>query len=714
MTKEAIETFDYNPIQEKIVKVLQNKNQMKADLFYRILVTYYLSKVASMMRTSIDTNMMGVIPVNTYALVLATSGAGKGKSVNFMENSILKGFETKFKREVLPEVVDKNLAKLAAERASLSGLDPDEVYMSLQKEYKATGPYLFNFDGGTAAAIKQLRHKLLLGNIGSMNLEMDEVGANLSSNIDMLNVFIELYDVGKVKPKITKNTADNKRNEDVGGITPANMLLFGTPSKLLDGSKTEQDFYSLLDMGYARRLIFAYLPKINKDTSLTPEEILDAMMDSSTELIIEEVSKKIEELAHVDNTHNVLTTDRPVLLELIKYKNFCESRAESLKEHQEMEKAELAHRYFRALKIAGTYAFVEGNTYVSLDNLRQAIKLLEDSGEAFKNILKREKAYVKLAKYIAELDEDVTHADLVEDLPFYRGSATQKRELLDLAIAWGYKNSIIIKKHLIDGIEFLKGEALKETDINEIILSYSSDMTYKYVNEKVKWKDLPKLFPLENYHWLNHHLTDGHRRTSSAIPGFNIIVLDVDEGVNIKTAQELLSDYTYYIYTTKRHTSEHNRFRVIIPLTHIVTLGSEEFKSFMNNVFNWLPFKVDTASNQIVKKWLTNPDAEIYSNEGELLNAMMFIPNTKKAEEMNQERNKISHMTNMEAWFYKEANEGQRNKMMFRYAMALKDNGYDLESVKNAVLAFNSKLPEPIEEREIYDTIIVSLAKSYH
>ena len=529
----------------------------------------------------------------------------------------------------------------------------------------------------------------------------------------MLNVFIELYDIGRVKAKITKNTADNKRNEDVNGCTPSNMLLFGTPSKLLDGGKTEQDFYSLLDMGYARRLLFAYVPKITKDNKYSPEELLDMMMDKSIEISIDTIKEQITKLADIDKIHTKLYASKDVLLTWIKYQRYCEDKADKLKDHQDMEKAELMHRYFRAIKIAGTYAFIEGYEEITLNHLHQAIKLVEDSGEAFKAILKRDKAYVKLAKYIADLDEDVTHADLVEDLPFYKGSATQKKELLDLAIAWGYKHSIIIKKHIVDGIEFLRGESLKETDLNQIILSYSNDITTNYENVKVKWEDLPKLFPLDNYHWINHHLRDGYRKTANALPEFNLVVLDVDGDISIKSAQDLLSNYSYYIYTTKRHTEKENRFRVIIPISHTLSLGSEEYKQFMNNIISWLPFKVDEASNQIVKKWLTNKDCEIYSNDGEMLNAMMFIPNTKKSEELNKERTKISHMSNLEAWFYKHAMEEGRNKMLFRYAMVLKDNGYDLESVRNAILNFNSKLPEPLEEKEIYDTVMLTLVKEY-
>jgi len=179
-------------------------------------------------------------------------------------------------------------------------------------------------------------------------------------------------------------------------------------------------------------------------------------------------------------------------------------------------------------------------------------------------------------------------------------------------------------------------------------------------------------------------------------------------------AKELLKDYTYYIYTTKRHDPKgEHRFRVILPLTHIVKLGAEEYKDFMNRIFDWLPFEVDSASNQIVKKWLTNKDAVVYSNEGELLNAMLFIPHTKKAEELSHDRALISSMSNLEAWFYKEWKNGNRNKALFRYAMVLKDNGYDLVSIKNAIFEFNRKTPDPLEEEEIYDSVMITLAKEF-
>ena len=46
------------------------------------------------------------------------------------------------------------------------------------------------------------------------------------------------------------------------------------------------------------------------------------------------------------------------------------------------------------------------------------MKLVEDSGEAFDQMLTRDRNYVKLAKYISTVKRDVTHVDMVERFTF--------------------------------------------------------------------------------------------------------------------------------------------------------------------------------------------------------------------------------------------------------------------------------------------------------
>jgi hypothetical protein len=458
---KSFDEMEYHPASEKLVEILCSKTQNSNPLFFRVLVGYYFSLVASMMRASIATHDRGDIPVNMYALNLSTSGSGKGFSTNIIENQVINQVRGRFLEETFPILAENNLPKLALKRANRKSSDPDEELVRVQKEFEQLGSLVFSFDSGTPAAVKQMRHKLLMADAGSVNLQIDEIGSNLVGNVDVLNTFLELYDMGLIKQKLIKNTSDNVRNEEIVGRTPTNMLLFGTPSKLLNGSKTEEELYSMLETGYARRCFFGYSRASNKAVNQTPEQVYEQLTNQNSNTYLEELSDKLEALADIINVNKRLVMSKETSLVLIEYRLKCEREAELYPEHEEIKKAEISHRYFKALKLAGAYAFVDDSSELTENHLYQAIKLAEESGDAFNKLLTRDRAYVKLAKYLGSVKRDVTQADLTEDLPFYRGPASQKSEMLTLATAWGYKNNVIIKKAFSDGIEFLRGETLK-------------------------------------------------------------------------------------------------------------------------------------------------------------------------------------------------------------------------------------------------------------
>ena len=82
----------HHPAIEEIVDVLCNKTQNNDRGFFRVEVAYFLAKMASCMGATIVTKDRGDLPVNIYAMALATSGFGKGHSVNIVENEFMKGF----------------------------------------------------------------------------------------------------------------------------------------------------------------------------------------------------------------------------------------------------------------------------------------------------------------------------------------------------------------------------------------------------------------------------------------------------------------------------------------------------------------------------------------------------------------------------------------------------------------------------------------------
>lgn len=708
---KSIEQMEYHPLAEKLVRVLCAKTQNDNPLFFRVLVAYYFSLIASMMRTYIATHDRGDIPVNLYALNLSSSGTGKGLSTNILENEVINRFRQRFLEETFPILAEQNLPKLAYKRAMRKNSDPDQELDRVTKEFENLGELAFSFDSGTPAAVKQMRHKLLMANAGSVNLQIDEIGSNLLGNIEVLNTFLELYDVGLIKQKLTKNTAENKRSEEIVGRTPTNMMLFGTPAKLLNGSKTEEELYSMLETGYARRCFFGYSRASNKMLTLSPEEVYAKLTSTDDLACIDEISDKLESLADIINVNKKLVLSKDTSLELIDYRLKCEREAAEFPEHEEIKKAELSHRYFKALKLAGAYAFVDDSPELTMEHLHNAIKLTEESGEAFTKLLTRDRAYVKLAKYIASTKRDVTQADLVEDLPFYKGAASQKQEMMTLAIAYGYKNNIIIKKSFADGIEFIRGETLKPSNLENCPISYSDDIATGYRNEYAPFDKLDKLTQAMGMHWTSHHLIGGHRTEENAIPGFNLVVLDVEGSVNISTAKLLLKDYKFLLYTTKRHTEADQRFRIILPINYELAMDAKDYKEFMSNIYEWLPFDVDKATNQRARKWLSH-NGHFEYNEGELLDALPFIPKTSKNEERKELLNSQQSMDNLERWVINNIGDGNRNNMLLRYGMILVDSGYNFEGIRTRVIALNDKIADKLDEAEIMSTIMITVGKT--
>lgn len=248
-----LDKLTFHPTAEKIIDVICQQIRNPNKHFFRINLAYYLAKMAATMRANIATRDRGIIPVNLYAINLAPSGNDKGRSTNIIEECIINQFKDVFLEQTLPVIEEENLAKLAVKRARIVNEDPDVILPAVRSEYKALGSLKFSFDEATSPAIKQMRYKLLMAKAGAVNFEVDEIGINLLPNTEALGPFLQLYDIGKIKDKLTKNTKDNVRVTEIVGRTPCNLMLFGTPNKLFDG-ENRSDIHELSGNGLCQTM----------------------------------------------------------------------------------------------------------------------------------------------------------------------------------------------------------------------------------------------------------------------------------------------------------------------------------------------------------------------------------------------------------------------------------------------------------------------------
>ena len=708
---KPFDQMKYDPVTEMLTDIMCAKTQNKERMFFRVANSYYWGVLASQMHATIEGWGGSKIPINIYAMNLSPSGTGKGYSTGLVEEQVIDRFRNTYMEVTFPMAANNNMQLIAHQRAKRKGTDPVDEMESLEKEFNSIGSLLFSFDSATVPAVKQLRHKLNLAKSGGVNLQVDEIGANLVGQTETLNAFLELYDKGMIKDKLVKSSAENTRFERIEGFTPTNMLLFGTPSKLLDSGLTQKYLTEMLEMGYARRCFFGYIPKVKKDVAADATALVNQMFNNGSDAQLDALSCSLEQLADISNMNKVIRIEHDEAIYLMEYKISCDKRAECLKDHETIMRSEMENRFFKVLKLAGAYAFRDYSPNITIDHLDAAMRLAEDSGEHFARLMQPEFDYEKVAKYLADCGTSVTLPDLEQALPCFRGSKQQKDQCIEYAVAWGYKHNIVIKKLYDGNILFLRGETLKKTNLDEIIISTSTKLAEGYDSVRIPFDKLSMLGSTNNYHWANHHFEGGYRRDDHTQLGFNTIVLDVDGTLPLATAIELMKGYKAYFYTTKRHQDADglDRYRIILPTNYELQLDKEEYKMFMDNVMSSLPFDMDESCNQRNKKWLTCESAETHMNDGELFDVIPYIPRTAKNEEREAKFKDQKDLDNLERWVLNNTGDGNRNKQLYNFAMVLYEGGLDFVDIGARVRSLNDKLADKLDEQELQATILKSI-----
>lgn len=707
------DSFDHHPFISEVGAALAAKTNNPDPAMFRVMSAWHLTKAVSNMHGMVKSAVGSPMPINMYAICLAPSGAGKGHAVSTLEQGIFGRYYSALNNKV-EEAEHDAINKLAHRYVADKGLDEATARTKAERDVQELGQYVETFDSGTAPAIKQLRAKIQQLKFGALNLQIDEIGSNLTGSEEALTTFLELFDLGQIKQKVTKVTKETTRVLDKRTCTPANLLMFGTPSKLFDGSHTEKLFIDLVTAGYARRSFFSWQASRRGIKALSQDEAFQKAVALLTALDTSPWIEKVGRILNGECNRVYCLTDKADK-QLFAYRVYCESRSEEYPEHQEDVRAEMMHRHIKTMKVAAAFAAVERLPIVLTRHINQAIALTEESGKAFQTMLMRDKAYVRLAKFITSNKNRVTQADLVTALPFYTGSQSARNDMMSLATSWAYSHDKIIKKEYVDSIEFFSGDSLEQTDLEQIPLSYSAHMADNYTNSTPSWEKLPKLLLANDLHFTNHLLAAGehgmgHRSEANIVEGCNFIVLDVDGTASLPLVRGVLEDYKYFIYTTKSHKDDDHHYRIVMPLTHKVSLNRDAFQNFMRNIYNWLPFEVDVAAKDRCRKWASHP-GQLEENDGILLDATQFIPNTVRQEKLSLAADGLKNLPALERWFALQMSAGNRNNMLARFAFVLVDSGLTLPEIETRVVSLNNSQSDKLSMAEIQQTVLRSAAQ---
>ena len=175
------------------------------------------------------------------------------------------------------------------------------------------------------------------------------------------------------------------------------------------------------------------------------------------------------------------------------------------------------------------------------------------------------------------------------------------------------------------------------------------------------------------------------------------------------------------IATTKSHQKDKNglvadRFRIIFITDRTIKLDSNLYSDFMQNVYDSLGVPADQSCKDSSRFYYGAEGEHWYSDGEKLFEISDLIPDTTKDRERKVmlSSSGIGSTDGVERFLLEEASKGNRNNVMLRYSLLLRDSGFDYDDAEKKVLEFNDKLPEPLLVKEVQGTILKSLKRKYN
>lgn len=666
-----------------------SENEKDLERYARIVAIYGLAMVANSVRASVVIpNDNKSMPMNVYAVGLGGSGIGKTKSLNFVLDLIEPAIT-----EVKKKVNDR-----------LDVLDPFNIeeINDLTKDGVSMSTY---YKSMSDSAVLKLMRVMDLSEYYSINYVVDEFAGKVLSEYEMLSTtIIEVYDKGTVPPNLRSTVKTNKANNPI----PMNMLAFGSPHLLFEtDSNIEKAFLDLLQAGLARRTLFANaITSVNKFT-------LNANANREH---IDSLQAKFVQIQDKYEHKELMLSDKALEL----YEAYYNSNTEdsiAISDYEMIRKIYTKNKSWLALKLSGLVAVSKLHNQIELEDYQEAIDIVEDSANDLSAILNRPEKYELIVDWLMEQDKAESEYTLTQALPFYK-DVRSKKQFWDLAKGYAYENNITLMIEDKRNLTFYQAKAKKKTNLDEpLVFSYSTDMTTGYyANDDILWKDMHRVVSNPDICYSAHCFKDGYRNKENTIQGFDLLMLDVDDGTPLEIAKVILEDYTYLIATTKSHQKEKNgvvcdRYRILIPMKNRLELDTEQYSKFMANIMEDLPIELDRACKDS-SRFFYGAETEYCYNEGELFDADKYIPNTQEEEQYKKKGVALAkkNISGISQYIIRNENNG-RNNSLTKLGLLLMDNGYSHEETKEEILRVNKQFSSPLAESEIKRTIFKTIER---
>lgn len=375
-------------------------------------VNYKLANIASQLHVKVDT-MSGYAPtpVNIYSLVLLNSGGGKNSSLGLMDRIFFGDAFNKIRDVVYP-----HYKGIALDNLESKGVDR-ELHNWTQSISNATISGMFAY-----------AESYSLAGFGSLNIEVDEISNAVTSKAELFENLLTPYDNGDFQP-VAKRTDPNSM--DISGL-PVNLYCFGNKVRLLNGDSTEMSFMQLIDEGYGRRFIFVddnSVPMIK-----TPEQIMEEMKTAEVTRINRKAERdKIADMITSYNFNKIIPLSDEAMYQYAVIKSESDQYLAQKKGVLPAVNADISERYFKTAKLAGVYAFFDGNESVTKENMLEAYEVVKESSEVLDRLRKIKPTHERLLDAMLLEDDGITSQHML-GYSFINSTWTRKIiEVIDLA-----------------------------------------------------------------------------------------------------------------------------------------------------------------------------------------------------------------------------------------------------------------------------------------
>ena len=682
---------------EDIVECLTTHGKRKTDPLIWESSLYYFTAIL-MNKYNFRKIIGSRKSIRYYSIVFAQSGVGKSFSLSTLE----KIFHLDNYGQAMKRFFEQSMSMLPE-----SPDDIDEILRYMPKS-AITGLE------GTKEGLFYITLSQVASNFGSLNIMTEELGESISSSSEVLSKLKEMYD-GKYKAKVIKGDVNSSLKDDIDHII-CNFIGVGTRKGVT--KEAERELNRIATSGMYRRTYIVdsklYVEK-NRDESRLPEvkEYIDELNEKHKDNFM--IRREIDFFSETDI---FLESGFEERLDIIDDELIAIAANDRLNEFIQYDTGSLE----MIIDLAYIISFIEDETKVSIASLNKAydffLRTRHSVEETFKTIHPYKVMYELLSK-----KPNMTISEMAEieyKIPIAKGQVNDNVALLEELC---YRKDEILHKNEGKVVRY-RIEALPINKLDKLVLSIHNEGKKEFAINfqplELTWdqlKDLSKSEKAESFCTAHFSPTAkapaGHREAKSYIEGANIIAFDIDDGMTIKEAEQLLSEYKYLIYTSKSHNTEkynfRDRFRILLPTKNKFYVTPDQHKDLYINIEEFLGLKNnDIQTRNTSRLWYTNPNAELFENEGQLLDVTYLLPSTDKSDNYIPKMNEINDslddgkLSRREAgymkYFFMHTSEGNRHEQLTKAAYFFKDLGLDW---KDKVSRLNLMLTKPMTEREM-------------